>query len=409
MGGIMSNRLRNIIVIVVIILILGIVYVIFLAKPSLQLKLQPSSAQIIIDQRIIQGNSTRLVVGEHSVRITAKDYIPYEKEINIKGFKKNLLAVDLRPMPTPQSIEGANQTNLSLDKDALLVLAADGLQINRINPQEIDPQKKKTALTPNNLPSIQKVIWQPKQELAIFKKDNHTWLYDFKRYDLLHQEIFAWQDNLGQVIWSPDSEKVIYYFADQASGEKSLIMAEKNNANQQRIVDLRPTETDDPYIDWSPDQKKVLVTAAKGPSKFGQVYELDLYSKDLKQITQSKNIHQAQYSPDGQYLLISYEPAESKGTINLGLLNPTSGEITNLKTEAQLENSVWVDTQTLLVGNKLGFWQIKFPALSAKQYFYLNPEGIMPESLVVLKDNAEMVYQVGKKRLLSLKLVSNDY
>jgi len=294
----------------------------------------------------------------------------------------------------------------------------------------------KTAISPDTFVGIKDVIWHKSKELAIIKVDNSasgigssvfgkakitpnitsTWLYDFKRYDLLNQTAILWSEYIGDIAFSPDGEKVAYYYA-APTGEKSLVIADKNNQNQERVLDLRDKAIDNPKIAWSGDGAYISLVPQSSDYTKNYLYLYNVSSKKLEQITQTGDKKGATFSPDGKNIVVSKFAKSIDSTFLVTLLYmPVGGpsEGTDLEIETGLDQFTWsTDSSSIIYasadtsgeGDKIQ--KINATNKEKTEYSYTADESLQPDNLV-LSDDGSILYFLSNGRPFSLKLMEKS-
>jgi len=281
--------------------IIGIIlYAFIFYKGTVNINPNLTSAKITIGNQEKTGTTGfRLSPGKYYVKIEAEGYVTYEKQIEVKSAQTLTINLVLNQTPEPSKI--VNEPSNFLTKgnsDSLLYLANGGKTIYQMSSLS-DEKPTVIPATPDTLSDLTNIIWSPLRDLAIMKKtDISTVIYDFKRYDLLHQEIHSTQNGIGSVAWSPDGNSIAYYYNNSTSGETTIVKADKGNNSQERIYNLKTTTISNPRLDWSKDGNKILVYT-------NDIYILDTYTKDLAQLTQNESVNFAVFSPDSQYIIFS--------------------------------------------------------------------------------------------------------
>ena len=298
-------------------LILGLIFVAlliitgyFLYNPKVNISVTQKDARITIDNQKITGK-TQIKPGKHTIVISQSGFVPYTYTDNIKPFQNIEFQIDLRVLPQPKLVveEKVFATSFSIAGDKFYYLGNDGKTLYEVKVLEatdgVEKKLEKTRITPDNLDNLAKVIFSPEFDVAIFKyKNGETGLYDFKRYDLLNQEYKKWGDDIGDVAWSPDGKKALYYFAPK-SGERSLVISDRAHSEIKRIRDLSNTEmimpsndVDTPQIEWSPNGESASLLSK------GNLYLIDIDTGNLSQV-QAGQITSVKFAPDSKHLLFT--------------------------------------------------------------------------------------------------------
>lgn len=282
-----------------IVVVVGGIYFVLYYNTSMSITASPSGATISVDQKTISsGEKVSVKPGSHEVNIESDDYVPYRKLVDVNFGADKILNVDLRVSPIPEKIvtKQARFATLSLDNSSLYYLSDQTMYAAK----DIDTENLSfEAISPDFFTDVTDVIWAPNQELAIIKQSANTSLYNFKRYDLLHQEITPFDDEgIKNTVWSSNSEYIMYYY-EPGTGEKTLIKAAPTNSNKEIVYNFKNTDIKNPTIDWSPDMKDVSVVSNN------KLYILNLYSNTMKVISGEERIIQARFTPTNKVLAVA--------------------------------------------------------------------------------------------------------
>lgn len=323
---------RTILIVIGVILVTAVLYFFFFYRATVIINPEPANAQIEVAGKVSLGKTTvKLMPGTHRVKITSTGYVAFDQDITVKVSQRSELAIKLKTEPKLEKISNypAQFITTTTDGKSLLYLSNNGKTIykadNILNSQNVNSY----AITPDIFSSVANILWHPGKDLAIIRYDDgNTSLYDFNRYDLLHQEKKDWGGGIKGIDWRADGEKIIYYF-EPGSGEKSLIRANKDNTAVERIFDMRPYNLIDPAVYWSPDQKTVLLVS-------GELYVFDVYTKMIKKIEGINAVIDAQFTPDSQKILY-----EKSG--NLFIIGIDGQNNQDLGIKSVLKKTAWFD------------------------------------------------------------------
>lgn len=161
--------------------------------------------------------------------------------------------------------------------------------------------------------------------------------------------------------WSPDGSRFIFPAVTKGRPILSIINVENGDVEKEKRFDnlgeiLNPS--------WSPDGNQIVFSGLVGG--LTDLFIYDLQTDSLKRLTNDPYAEiQPTWSPDGKTIAFATDRFTTKmddlsiGEYTLGLLNPATGEITELKTfsNAKSINPQWSNDKTSI-------------------YFLSNPQGI---------------------------------
>ncbi len=325
--------------------ILGLGLIVFFAffyRATLTITAQPDSAAIIVDETQVSGQFRGMLTpGEHTLRVTAPGFIPYESILSLGVGEERQLSIALRPLPQPTTLTDQQVQFVVLDQEraSLLYLAPEERTAFRLFPDDLD-EPVLDEITPAVLENIADMIWSPERQLAFLKVNGATKLYDFKRYDLVNQEIRDWPGGIGSVDWRPDGEKVAYAFAPD-TGERTIIRANRDNSEAERIFNFAATDIVNPIIAWSPDAKYLSVLTDK-------LYLLDVFSKSLTELVTDERVAAVRWLPDSSGLV--YEDGNAR--LKVVELDATKRDLGQTGSLVQL--ALFADSQTAVLAKNRG-------------------------------------------------------
>lgn len=441
--------LRKILLIIVAVLvILGIAgfFLFYFNKGTLDLTVEPQDAQISLDGGSIarkQNYHLKLSAGEHTLNVNLQDHVPYNNKITIDAYKTRELKIELKGIPLAQKVsdDKFDFISVSSDQKYVLSLGNSGKTFYRIPVNTSQSNQNKNQLSPVGVSSTEaisekkigniiQVIWNPKNALAILKVKNErakigstevyrpelkdgaitTWLYDFKRYDLANQEITYLGNNLGDVVWTPDGKQIIYYNASN----RSLYQADPTNNNPALITKI--SKLSDPQIAISSDQKYLSLVPRLRTYSQNFVYLVDLYSKEVKQITKEGNQRGAEFSPKSDKILYTTytdDPiANIKSILSIMDLNGENNQQTDIKTLIEdigfIDDNSFVFSELSDPNNSEVLKKYHIDSKQTNSFYFRSDDVIHFNQFVILKETKKM-YFLSQGFMYYMDLISDDY
>ncbi|MCX6811950.1 MAG: PEGA domain-containing protein [Candidatus Berkelbacteria bacterium] len=303
--------LKVILLIILALIIIGAAYLLVFYKSTLDVSVSAPGAKITLDNKSATAGTNKIKPGKYDLKIEKEGFAPYIKKVEVKYFKKTSLSIVLKETPEIISIYESEMNYLAYNKDYGLYLFYIPKEeaFYRIVADKLDEQKTAPVLTsPHYIKNVVDIVWNPDCMTAVIKIKNDdtllngtpfynpkapqgeimTYLYDFGRYDLLHQEAKFWGTGIGDIEFTPKGDQVAYYF-EPGTGEKSLVVANKDNSSINRIADLRSFER--PVISWSPDLKNIVIVNRSTLYDTNKIFVFSLIDKTLNPVTDfGKNI-----------------------------------------------------------------------------------------------------------------------
>ncbi|MDO8444276.1 MAG: hypothetical protein Q7S80_02130 [bacterium] len=341
---------RTVYIVGFVLIVAAVAAVWFFTRAFATITVSPRTASVWLDGKqlkVIAGEaSLNTSTGDHLLKIEANNYIGRNETVTLgRGFNRQI-AVALTETPKPVQINTAG-TFLMKGSDfndgyylsgSTVYKTKVGLDsAGKVNVIENRP------ITDAKINDVKEIIWSPSKDLALMRHSNGISLFDFMKYDFVHQTDTPWGGtDIGAVAWSPDNSKIAYYYAP-ASGEKSLVFANIINTEMTRVVNFAELNIENPLLRWSPDSEWLIVIPRNKDAGQNKIYLFNTYSRAIKPVTDNGGQTEAKFSPDSNKILFSTGA-------NLTVMNKDGGNKTDLKIKANLSTVVWTkDSKNIIV------------------------------------------------------------
>lgn len=408
-----------------------LIYFVFLNKATLTVEVQPKNAQVTLNNAKQAVNNsgvakTRLVPGKYTLKIEANGFVPYKATLALKGGTSTSKKISLKTLPNVVALEDNTSLPqfindqafyLGDNHQAIFELAAG------LNDKNIPSEVAKKPITPDVFSNIDDIIFSPDQQLAIIKQGTDASLYDFNKYDIIHQDMKPFGTSIGSIVWAPDQSRLAYYYAPPAttgtggqapsSGERSLIFSDVLNASPQRVADL--TGFNNPILHWSKNGDNILIIPRNTDSSTNKVYLFDVYARELKSITDFGDVLDARFVENDQKIIYFTSSNDPKSPIksDVNLMSPDGKNKENLKVKAypgqifiqQNDNEVIFWTYTN--GSYQPFWA-NLQSRDSAQIFFNKPKPFEPSGLYLSKDK-KILYLFANTKIYATKYEDNSY
>lgn len=334
----------------------------FLAHSFITIKPLPKDAIITIDNDPLWLSpfgiaKKTLYPGVHIVRVEAEGYMSFVQEVSLKRSQNKKISVNLKEVPKPVTLE-ENVKFLSKDTDFNSVyylnegekrLYKSKIGFNDDGQVEV---KSRIALTDSRIVDVNEIIWSPDHQLALFRKEDGIYLFDFKKYDFINQTETKWGDDIGSIAWSPDNSKIAYYYAPKG-GEKSLIFSNAANTELNRVANLADLNIQNPILRWSPDSEWLLVIPRNTPDYTNnKIYAFNAYSRSFKELTNTGSQVDALFSPDSNKVVYSTYSQSSQNSAKsiLSIMDKDGSNQQSLNVHADITKTVWMkDSKNIVI------------------------------------------------------------
>lgn len=395
-----------------VLILLIVILIALMGRATLIIKTQPANAIVRVNNAPLELNSQgekKIFVkpGLTTITVEADGYISSKKNVNLK--KAGTLKYEVSLMPDPLPIALNEDQNINIDVQAL-TLANEENTILYLGDNSTALYKAEVKIDENgivktvynykisnpSLQGIQKVIWSPKKDSAIFKKNNGAFFFDFKKYNLVSQEEVKYGEYIGDIAWSPDDSKIAYYYAPP-SGEKSLIFANKSNTEMTRVANFVEMGIDNPYLAWSPNSEWLIVIPRNRELDSNKIYLFNAYTRTFTTVSDSGYNVEAVFNKKGDKILYSsYSPEKD---------NPDKFILSEM--ELNGENKRSLDIRTLT--NKFAFTNNEDRNIIVSTYNKAKKvEVIFPFNLDDKNDGAFKIYLPPNTTINGLVLSNND-
>ncbi len=295
------------------------VYWYVLRSPQLILSTSPANATVTVDGNAFTSSNNTLSVGEHRLSASAGGFVTYDKTFSLKRAESLRLNILLKAVPSPVTLSANVENYPSFVKGGeVFFLGNGGRTLYRSRADAGLTTLRVEPMTPDTLSDVQKVIWRPDAEVAFLKRSDGVYLYDFMRYDLLHQTNTLWGTDIGDIAWNPNGAQVVYTYYG-AGGEQSLKLSDVQNKVTSVVANLAKDNIDRPTITWSPDGQSILLKPNSDQKKTNYLYVYDVFSKKITQLTSLGEVEGAKWSPDSLSILYTAPGQNAQGNTGFAL------------------------------------------------------------------------------------------
>lgn len=364
------------------VLVMGTGYFVLTAvKVSLgeiTLELNQDNVQLQVDAKsqgtVNAGYVLRLPAGEHRLIFNKDGFLQLEKMVTVTRNEKNLLSVQLLPIPTIERL---------VDHDVLYArLNRDGSEAVFWDPQDqmfkiIRTADKQTSnLFRGSLDGIQGVSWSAVSQAAIVQlagqprltnmQDNRevrgryivlgerpeqgaanyagvsSWLFDDSLKTANGWQPVRLTDSMRQVAFGANGSDIAYIY-ETADGEYSLVRALSNGEEWERVIVDMPNIGKAKLV-WGPDDRYLLIEQA------GKLLMADLLNKSINDMLPDR-VMSSQYmiSYDGRRLAYIAKVNEQLQLKVYDFLSGVSQVVTAAEQVTASTVFTWMETDKILL------------------------------------------------------------
>lgn len=399
------NQVKYLSLAVVVVAIFGLVW--FLNRSFVTITVSPATAKLTVDNAPVSVNrkgvaKTTLSPGVHTIKVEAENYLSVSRDINFKRGRKNSLSFTLGVKPEIFNVEsGASFLSAGKNSNEIVYLDSTGTTLMRATLSLSDDKKivvAKDPITSSRLSGINQIIWSPSKDLALLKKDDGVYLFDFQKYDFVNQTENLWGRDIGDIAWAPDNSKIAYF--NNPGGERSLIFANVANTEKIRVVNLADFGIENPYLAWSPDSQYLILIPRNQDYATNKIYLYDVYAGSLKTVSDIGNQISAIFSPDSSKIIYS---TYSKGTGDtdpyiISVMNKDGSNQKSLDFRTGTDSVAWITNNSILAaqysrsGNSETFFTQDFTSETVSETIQSIESKIVNHVLLAI-DNKVALYE----------------
>lgn len=199
----------------------------------------PAEATVSVNGRPVLSRSIRLAKGSYTITISAPGYRSEQFTASVGIGSQLNRQVELGRLPRAQKLIDGPVGNVAMSADKNTLFFTKGKVLYRLivagaaGPLNLPAE----PITPE-IPNLQRVAWAPDFSLAmIHKTDGEAGVYDFKRYDLLHQTYDAISKTVKASVWAKDGNN-LYYEDMVGPFDRSLVQANRAGKEPVRVAEL---------------------------------------------------------------------------------------------------------------------------------------------------------------------------
>lgn len=392
------------------------IYWYILRSPQLILTTSPTNAMITVDGNAFTSANSKLSVGEHKLTASASGFVAYNSTFSLKRAENLRLNILLKAVPSPVTLSTNVENYPSYVKGSeVFFLGNGGRTLYRSHADVGLTTVRVEPMTPDTLSDVQKVIWRPDAEVAFLKRSDGVYLYDFMRYDLLHQTNTLWGTNIDDIAWNPNGTQVIYTYYG-ANNEQSLKLSDVQNKVTSVVANLAKDNIDHPTVTWSPDGQFILLKPNSDQKKTNYLYVYDIFNKKITQLTSLGEVEGAKWSPDSLSILYTAPGQNAKGVAGFALwlakADGLSVKPLNVIVDGIL-NATWTnDSKNIVAASPKAdtsdqILEVNVDGQTAP-YIWDNSLKLRPRHLITVSSDDRVLF-FNDGQFMSLALVSEQY
>lgn len=243
---------------------------------------EPKTANVYINGREA-GFSSRLSPGSHEITVSAPGYLPHRETVTIKTLQIKRLRPALRKLAQAKLVaEGVDFLTADAQANQFFYLSRQARTFFRLRLVKGPPSRDSASvatpakeaapagqskienipITPSALGDLTEVAFAPDFSVAVVKERNgSSGLYNFARYDLLHQEFKPYDKDSSSFVFDPEGRLVYHLY--RPGTERSLVRSERSRERIERLVNLKELGIENATLSFSPSGETLLMTDGK--------------------------------------------------------------------------------------------------------------------------------------------------
>ncbi len=400
-------------------------------KALIEFSFDPTEVNIVIDgtfnKQSIDSLSIKLKSGDHDVRVFKEGYLDFEREFYLAPGEESDMYIELKTIPEAEVVldGSASFVWLATNGKTPVYLRKDG----SFGAARLDLGLEDIELFKGSFANIQEVVWSPGEPRAIVKivgyphlsntLDNRdvvgryiplgespaqgaafrngisTWLFDEARQTSNGWQPVLLNESIRGVTFSPDGGQIMYFY-ETAEGEKSLVIANSDGVEWERIV--THIDLGNPKLKWLSDEQYVLIFDDN--DKKDKIF--DNVSGNFMEVVPDRIKNTAILgSPDGTKLLYI---ADIEGGSKLGVWDIVGGNRSHVFDE-DIKAYVWKTDDEIILAktdNSLWYWSFNNNKLAPVQFISSLGDMVPKELAYSVLDR--ILYVVEDGRILSLQV-----
>lgn len=381
----------------------------------------PRNATVSVDNKPYVLNNKGIVRialkgGTHYVKFSADGYAGYTKDYKFRRGFKTTIKMTMSEQPQPAALESGGQLlKYSTNQHSIYYLGNGGSAIykNEFTIFNNQPAFKSKAITDNKLSGIKEIIWSPKEDLVLFRKSGGDInLFDFQKYDFIHQTETLFGRDIEDIAWAPDNSKIAYVY--NPASENTLIFSNFTNTDQERVFDLGQYSITNPLLRWSPDSQYLLLVPRSEDRAANKIYLFNISSRTVTTLVNDEDQLDAAFSPDSKKVIYATHQKDEKNLVQsfVSVINIDGSDKRVLDLRASTKKVVWndknlnqlfvdtIDNQTkkevlfsfdIEKNHQIGYYLSDFGPKYISRYIVLN------NGSLIIYETAEGVYYLNLK------------
>jgi len=227
---------------------------------------------------------------------------------------------------------------VTLDSDGRKIIFYDKRNGNVIEISFDGTVKK--LIFENNLNNLMNVLWSPDKNFVISSFGNDI-KKKFYLYSYITRKSIELREDMDQIVWDNQGEKIIYKYFNEENGERSLNIADPNGRNWEQLV---PLSDKFKKIDFAHVPQTLFVSFWNYPNYLEEtsLNRISLLEGNKEEVLKGRFGANYSWSPNGRKILISSVDNEGNN-LRLEVGDIDNAEYKDLGMPTLVDKCVWSD------------------------------------------------------------------
>ena len=192
-----------------------------------------------------------------------------------------------------------------------------------------------TRISSKNLENLVDIIWSPDKNKVVSIFQNEQENITKSIYDYKTGEIYPLDSNIKNIVWSPDSNNIGYQYLNEQIGQNSISIANSHGQSWQNIFNLRMNDIN---LNWSSSG----ISFFQKPSGLAKssLFLLNPASRQLTKVLSEIYGLSVKWSPQGDKLIFS-KTSQKGENLNLYSVSKNGVNEINLDLPSFIEKCAW--------------------------------------------------------------------
>jgi len=297
-----KNKIATVFGVVFVLLVAAFVaFFFFFYRVKITINTSPAPDKVVLDGKDVKPGTFNLMPGKHTIEISKNGYITYTDSRIFKVDETVNLDFKFEPAKTATLLgEKGYLPAITKDGNYIVFVASNGQLFSK---KISDVNAAPIPLSNNAFTNVTDLFISNNGQFALLKDIEALKVVEFAKTDVINQNIAKLPpsiDQISSVTWNatksdyfPEENSEIIYDLKTDSGWR-LYLANRAHSQADILATLDPDNFSSLYLDWSENDKQVLLTG-------GEAGIIDLTTREYSTISKDAKFIFGKWGPQGQY------------------------------------------------------------------------------------------------------------